>query len=112
MVPTRLSPLPFMFIWILSYPNVINVAKCNLGEVKHETMLARGFTTNRMWGGLGVKQGLSDFKALSQKSMILLPLLLRAIVVVVFCCIAFSSVFFCCSAYRFISFYHGFAFDQ
>ena len=41
-------------------------------------------TTNRMWGGLGVQQALSDFTALSQKSIILLTLLARAAVIVVF----------------------------
>ena len=41
--------------------------------------------TNHMWGGLGVKVGLSDFSALSQKSIILLTLLLRTVVVVNFC---------------------------
>ena len=61
------------------------MAKCNLGEVKHETMLASGLTTNRMWGSLGVQQGLSDFTVLLQESIILFTLLSRAVVVVVFC---------------------------
>ena len=41
--------------------------------------------TSRLWGGLGVKLGLSDFSALSLKSIILLTLLLHAVVLVNFC---------------------------
>ena len=41
--------------------------------------------TSRMWGGLGVWWGLSDFIVLSQESIILLSLLLLAVVIVVFC---------------------------
>ena len=37
-----------------------------------------------MWGGLGVKQGPSDFTVLLQESIILLTLLFRAVVIVVF----------------------------
>ena len=40
--------------------------------------------TNRMWGGVGVQQGPSDFTELSQESIILLSLPLRAVVIVVF----------------------------
>ena len=42
-------------------------------------------TTNRMWGSLGVQQGLSDFTVLLQESIILFTLLSRAVVIVVFC---------------------------
>ena len=42
-------------------------------------------TTNRMWGSLGVQQGLSDFTVLLQESIILFTLLSHAAVVVFFC---------------------------
>ena len=48
------------------------------------TMLAVVLTTNRMWGSLEGQQGLSDFTALSQESIILITLLLRAVVRVTF----------------------------
>ena len=42
-------------------------------------------TTNRMWGSLGVQQGLSDFTVLLHESIILFTLLSHAAVEVVFC---------------------------
>ena len=33
---------PFILLFSIVLPDLLNVAKCNLGEVKHETMLASG----------------------------------------------------------------------
>ena len=38
-----------------------NVAKSNLSEVKHKTMLASGLRSNRMWGGLKAFSGSQHF---------------------------------------------------
>ena len=63
---------------ILMWPHVIQV-RLNIRQCWPVVS-----TTNCMWGGLGVQQGLSDFTVLSQESIILLMLLLPAVVIVVF----------------------------